>query len=54
MWDEQDAAELDEIPSDSIATVQKPFGPKTLLDTIHRLMGVRREVALAAKMKASS
>jgi len=53
MWDEQDAAELDELPSDSVITLQKPFVPATLLDSIHRLIGYPLIAAPALKMKAA-
>jgi|SRR5581483_2305760 len=54
MWPEQDVAELDEYPSDSLATLQKPFVPSTLLDTIHRLIGWSSEMAPALRLKAAS
>ena len=39
-WDAQDAAELDELPSDSVITLQKPFVPATLMAVIHKLIGL--------------
>ena len=53
-WDEQDAAELDELPSDSVITLQKPFVPATLLDSIHRLIGLPFIAAPALQVKAAS
>jgi two-component system cell cycle sensor histidine kinase/response regulator CckA len=49
MWDQDDLAELDEVPSESVAILQKPFLPATLLQTISRFVSVpfRPEVALA-------
>ena len=40
MWNEQDAAEFDEIPSDSVTVMQKPFTPAVLLSTVRRLIGI--------------
>jgi hypothetical protein len=34
MWDKQDAAELLELPSDSVATLEEPFSTVTLLENI--------------------
>jgi DNA-binding response OmpR family regulator len=42
MWHDQDAAELNELPSDSVAVLQKPFLPATLLDKVDRFMLFRR------------
>ena len=53
MWPEQDAAELDEYPSDSLAVLQKPFVPAALLDTIHRLIGGSDDRTPALRMKAA-
>jgi CheY-like chemotaxis protein len=39
-WDAQEAAEFDELPSDSVVTLQKPFVPATLMGCIHRLIGL--------------
>jgi CheY-like chemotaxis protein len=38
MWNDQDAAELNELPSDSVAVLQKPFLPENLLDKVARFM----------------
>jgi CheY-like chemotaxis protein len=51
-WDEQDAAELDELPSDSVMALQKPFVPATLLDSVHRLIGLPFIAAPALQVKA--
>lgn len=40
MWDEQDAAELSELPSDSIATIQKPFEPSQLQQAVAHFIGM--------------
>ena len=39
MWDEQQSAELSELPSDSVRVLQKPFLPKGLLRTVSDLVG---------------
>jgi CheY-like chemotaxis protein len=38
MWNDQDAAEFNEIPSDSVVVLQRPFLPATLLDKVTRFM----------------
>jgi CheY-like chemotaxis protein len=52
MWNAQDAAELSELPSDSVATLQKPWVPELLRQTVARFVGMsttttalRRKVA---------
>jgi CheY-like chemotaxis protein len=52
-WNEQDTAELDELPSDSVITLQKPFVPAALLDSIHRLIGLPFVPAPALQMKVA-
>jgi hypothetical protein len=37
---EEDAAEWDELPLDSIITVEKAFHPAELLKSVNRLVGV--------------
>jgi CheY-like chemotaxis protein len=54
MWNGQDAAELDELPSDSVITLQKPFVPAALLGSVHRLIGLPLIAAPALKMKTAS
>jgi CheY-like chemotaxis protein len=49
MWDEQNAAELLELPSDSVATLQKPFLPKILLKMVTRFVGVSSTATARAK-----
>jgi len=39
-WDEQDSARLNELPSESVAVLQKPFLPDTFLQTISRFVTV--------------
>lgn len=53
MWSDQDLAELEELPSDSVITLQKPFAPATLLDNVHRFLGLPFSVAPARQMKAA-
>jgi len=40
LWDDQDAAELSELPSDSVICLQKPFAASALLESVHRLAGL--------------
>jgi CheY-like chemotaxis protein len=40
MWNEQEAAELSELPSDSVLTLQKPFAPFQLQQAVMRLLGL--------------
>jgi len=54
MWNDQDSAELEELPSDSVITLQKPFLLATLLDSVHRFLGLPISVAPALQMKAAS
>lgn len=42
MWSDQDAAELSELPSDSVVVLQTPFIPATLLDKVGRFLLYRR------------
>src|SRR5215472_1889109 len=53
MWPEQDAAEFDKYPSDSVVVLQKPFRPATLLDTIHRIIGWSSEMPPALGMTSN-
>jgi CheY-like chemotaxis protein len=39
LWNEQDCAELDELSSDSVAVMQKPFTRAALLTAVGRLIG---------------
>jgi len=39
LWDDQDAAEWSEIPSDSVITLTKPFLGADLLQAVYRLIG---------------
>jgi len=54
MWNDQDSAELQELPSDSVITLQKPFVPATLLNSVHRFLGLTNSVAPALQAKAAS
>ena len=49
MWNQQDLAKLNELPSESVAFLEKPFLPVTLLQTVSRFVSVpfRPGVALA-------
>ena len=38
LWDDQDAAEWSEIPSDSAATLNKPFSAADLLEAVYRFL----------------
>lgn len=49
MWDEQDAAELSELPSDSIVTIQKPFRPRVLEQAVARFVGMTTTTALGTR-----
>jgi len=49
MWDEQDAAELSELPSDSIVTLQKPFTPKFLQQAVARFAGMSTTTGLRGR-----
>jgi two-component system cell cycle sensor histidine kinase/response regulator CckA len=40
MWSRRAAAELERVPSESVAIMPKPFRPAQLLDAIHRLIGL--------------
>lgn len=40
LWDDQDAAEWSEIPSDSVVTLRKPFHAAELLQAVYRLIGL--------------
>ena len=40
LWDDQDAAEWSEIPSDSVITLKKPFRAADLLQAVARLIGI--------------
>jgi CheY-like chemotaxis protein len=47
MWGEADKRELNELPAGSVAILQKPFMPATLLETVHRLLRVPAQSAPA-------
>ena len=53
LWDEQDKSELDQLPTDSVVTLEKPFVPTELMDTIHGLVGLPCKMVPALQMKAS-
>jgi DNA-binding response OmpR family regulator len=42
MWSDQDAAELSELPSDSVVVLQTPFLPSTLLEKVARFLLYRQ------------
>jgi len=54
MWNEQDAAEFSELPSDSVATLQKPFVPALLLQTVARFVGMSSPATAVRKKTAES
>ena len=39
MWNDQDNADYNELPSDCVMTLQKPFLPAALLDSVHQSIG---------------
>ena len=43
VWRDQDCAELRELPSDSVAILQKPFTPEILLGSVRKLIGLPTE-----------
>jgi CheY-like chemotaxis protein len=52
MWNEQDAAELSELPSDSVATLQKPFMPAVLIQIVDRFVGLTSTTTALRKKTA--
>jgi CheY-like chemotaxis protein len=48
MWNDQDAAGLNELPSESVSMLQKPFLPATLLAAVVKLIGPPPRIATAA------
>jgi two-component system cell cycle sensor histidine kinase/response regulator CckA len=52
LW--KDAAELEEVPSESVAVLQKPFLPATLRKAVSRFAAVASEPGLALPMAAPS
>lgn len=54
MWDEQDAAELSELPSDSIVTIQKPFAASQLREAVARFIGMTTVATAVAREPESS
>ncbi|MGO9256638.1 MAG: response regulator [Bryobacteraceae bacterium] len=52
MWNEQDAAELLELPSDSVATLEKPWVPALLRQTVARFVGISSTVTALRKKAA--
>jgi CheY-like chemotaxis protein len=53
-WPERDAAEINELPSNSIVMVQKPFRSATLLNAIHRFIGFCDELKQGPQFKAAT
>ena len=47
MWNPQDVLELNELPSESVAVLQKPFLPATLLQTVSRFVSVPFRIGMA-------
>jgi hypothetical protein len=54
MWIRHDSAKFEELPSDSVIILQKLFVPATLLDSVHRLLGLPFSAAKALQTKAAS
>jgi len=49
-WDEQQKAELSEIPSDSVQVLRKPFFPADLLRMVDKLIGPAMEGLTASRV----
>jgi CheY-like chemotaxis protein len=45
MWPDSERAEIQNLPSDSVAILDKPFFPATLLKTINEMLGPSAELA---------
>lgn len=54
MWNPQDVAKLNELPSESVAVLQKPFLPATLLQTASRFVSVPFRPAAALAKSATN
>jgi len=54
MWDVRDVAELNELPSESVAILQKPFLPATLLQTVSRFVSVPIKPGTALEKTATN
>jgi CheY-like chemotaxis protein len=52
MWPEPEAAELQELPSDSVGVLLKPFRPATLLKAVSRFVEAASEQSFAAATAA--
>jgi two-component system, cell cycle sensor histidine kinase and response regulator CckA len=48
MWPDRELAQLDELPSDEIAILQKPFFPAILLKTVGLLIGAPAKLTRAS------
>lgn len=46
LWDDNDSADVNELPSDSVAILRKPFQAVDLLEVVERLIGPPLWVAL--------
>jgi len=54
MWDVRDVAELNELPSESVAILQKPFLPATLLQTVSRFVSAPIKPGTALEKTATN
>lgn len=54
MWPDQDAAELNEIPSGSVATLLKPFLPATLQEMVAALIGLSESASVSEQADGAS
>jgi DNA-binding response OmpR family regulator len=53
-WNEKDAAGLEELTSASVITLQKPFVATTLLNSVHKLIGLPFTAAPGLQVRAAS
>ena len=54
MWNQNDLTELNQLPSDSIAFLQKPFLPTTLLAMVSRFVSIPMAPEMAFARAAAS
>ena len=54
MWDVRDVAKLNELPSESVAVLQKPFLPATLLQTVSRFVSAPIKPGTALEKTATN
>jgi len=54
MWNPQDVAKLNELPSESVAVLQKPFLPAALLQTVSRFVSIPIKPGMAPAKTATN